>query len=166
MSAIPVVVLVGKSGTGKTTFLEKLIKELKNRKIRIGTVKHDVHGFEIDKPGKDTWRCSQAGADAVAISSPWTFAMIRQVEEEMSLDQIVEQISRVDIILVEGFKRSTRPKIEIYRKAHSRELLSRPEDLIALVSDANWNIGVPFFGLNDASGVADMLVEKYQLPAL
>lgn len=166
MSAIPVVVLVGKSGTGKTTFLEKLIKELKNRKILVGTVKHDVHGFEIDKPGKDTWRHARAGADAVTISSPSTFAMIRQMDEEMSLDQIVEQMSRVDIILVEGFKGSAKPKIEIFRMAHSRELLSRPEDLIALVSDADWHIGVPFFGLNDASGVADMLVEKYQLPAL
>lgn len=151
---------------GETTFLEKLIRELKNRKIRVGTVKHDVHGFEIDKPGKDTWRHAQAGADAVTISSPSTFAMIRQVEEEMSLDQIIEQISRVDIILVEGFKRSTKPKIEINRMAQSGELLSRPEDLLAVVSDADWNIGVPFFGLNDASGVADMLVEKYQLPAL
>jgi molybdopterin-guanine dinucleotide biosynthesis protein B len=166
MSAIPVVVLVAKSGTGKTTFLEKLIKELKNRKIRVGTVKHDVHGFEIDKPGKDTWRHTQAGADAVTISSPSTFAMIRQVEEEMSLDQIIEHISRVDIVLVEGFKCSTKPKIEICRMAHCGELLSRPEDLIALVSDADWNIGVPFFDLNDASGVADMLVEKYHLPAL
>lgn len=165
MSGIPVVVFVGTSGTGKTTFLEKLIRELKKRNIRIGTAKHDVHGFEIDQPGKDTWRHAQAGADAVVISSPTKVALVRNVEQEMSLDQVTELLINVDIILVEGYKRSTKPKIEIHRMAHSRELLSAPEELIAVVSDTTWNIGVPSFDLEDASGVADMLVEKYGLPA-
>ncbi len=164
MSVIPVVVLVGTSGTGKTTFLEKLIRELKKKKVKVGTVKHDVHGFEIDKPGKDTWRHAQAGADAVALSSPSKVALIRKVEEELSLDQVTELIGRVDIILVEGYKRSDKPKIEIHRKAHAQELLSAPEELIALVSDQEWNISVPLFDLDDALGVADLLVEKYGLP--
>ena len=163
MSAIPLVVLVGTSGTGKTTFLEKLIRELKKRKVRVGTVKHDVHGFDIDKPGKDTWRHAQAGADIVTISSPTAFALIRKVEQEMSLDGITKLITDVDIILVEGYKRSAKPKIEIHRKAHSGELLSAPEELLAVVSDAYWNIGVPLFDLEDASGVADLLVESYGL---
>jgi molybdopterin-guanine dinucleotide biosynthesis protein B len=164
MSALPVVVLVGTSGTGKTTFLEKLISELKKRNLRVGTVKHDVHGFEIDRPGKDTWRHAQAGADAVALSSPSKVALIRKVEEELSLDQVTELIGNVDIILVEGYKRSDKPKIEIHRRAHSRELLCAPEELLAVVSDQEWNIGVPLFDLENASGVADMLVEKYRLP--
>ncbi|MEZ4599420.1 MAG: molybdopterin-guanine dinucleotide biosynthesis protein B [Syntrophotaleaceae bacterium] len=161
MPAIPVVVLVGMSGTGKTTFLEKLIREFKKRKVRTGTVKHDVHGFEMDRPGKDSWRHAQAGADAVAISCPTKVAMVRHVEQELSLDQIAELLVGVDIILVEGYKRANKPKIEIHRQARSRELLCPPEELLAVVSDVNWSIGVPLFDLEDASGVADMLVKKF-----
>jgi molybdopterin-guanine dinucleotide biosynthesis protein B len=162
-TAIPVVVLVGTSGTGKTTFLVKLIRELKKRHLRIGTIKHDVHGFAMDQPGKDTWRHAQAGADTVSISSPTTFAMIQKVPQEMALDQIIERIVDVDIILVEGYKRSAKPKIEIHRTAHSAELLSRPEELLGVVSDAEWDIGVPLFDLEDASGVADLLMATYGL---
>ncbi|RQW82883.1 MAG: molybdopterin-guanine dinucleotide biosynthesis protein B [Geobacter sp.] len=163
MSAIPVVVLVGTSGTGKTTFLEKLIRELKKRKFRVGTAKHDVHGFEIDKPGKDTWRHAQAGADAVVLSSPEKVALVRKVDEELTLDQVTELLGSVDIILVEGYKRSDKPKIEIHRRAHSRELLCAPEELLAVVSDEDWQIGVPLFDLEDAAGVVAMLVDKFGL---
>jgi molybdopterin-guanine dinucleotide biosynthesis protein B len=164
MSTIPVVVLAGTSGTGKTTFLAKLIRELKSRKITVGTIKHHDRDFEIDKPGKDTWRHAQAGADAVALSSPSKVALIRKVEEELSLDQVAELIGKVDIILVEGYKRADKPKIEIHRKAHSRELLCAPEELIALVSDGEWNLTIPVFHLEDASGVADLLLDTFGLP--
>lgn len=163
MDKPPIVAVVGKSDAGKTTFLEKLIKELKRRKIKVGTIKHDVHGFDIDKPGKDTWRHAQAGADAVVISSPAKVAVIKKLEEEMSLDHVAEFINDMDIILTEGYKRSGKPKIEINRTAHCTELLCAPGELIALVSDAEWNIGVPVFHLDDASGVADLLDEKYGL---
>jgi molybdopterin-guanine dinucleotide biosynthesis protein B len=164
MEKPPIVTVVGKSNAGKTTFLEKLIKELKNRNIKVGTIKHDVHGFDIDKPGKDTWRHAQAGADAVIISSPSKVAVIKKMEHEMSLDQIAEFILDMDIILTEGYKRSAKPKIEIYRKAHSTELLCNPDELIALVSDADWNLDVPIFDLDDAVGVANLLQKKYNLP--
>jgi len=164
MEKPPIVAVVGKSNAGKTTYLEKLIKELKNRNIKVGTIKHDVHGFDIDTPGKDTWRHAQAGADAVIISSPSKVAVIKQVEHEMSLDQVAEYISDMDIILTEGFKRSAKPKIEINRMAHSTELLCTPDELIALVSDAEWNLGVPVFDLDDAAGVACLLQKKYNLP--
>jgi len=163
MSSIPMVVLVGTSGTGKTTFLEKLIKELKSRKIIVGTIKHDVHGFEMDQPGKDTWRHARAGSDAVAISSPTKVALVRSVEQEMELDKVAELLGPVAIILVEGYKRSAKPKIEIHRKAHAAGLLSAPEELIALVSDTEWDFGVPTFDLEDAKGVADLLVAKFGL---
>lgn len=161
MSVLPLVVLAGTSGTGKTTFLEKLIRELKKRNIKVGTIKHHDHDFDIDKPGKDTWRHAQAGADAVALSSPAKVALVRKVEEELTLDQVAAMLGPVDIIIVEGYKRSDKPKIEIHRTAHSRELLCSSEELLALVSDADWNIGVPVFDLDDAAGVAELLVEKF-----
>jgi len=164
MEKTPIVCVAGKSGAGKTTFLEKLIRELKNRKVRVGTIKHDAHGFDLDKPGKDTWRHARAGADTVIISSPAKFALIKNVEEEMSLDRVAELIQDMDIILVEGYKGSAKPKIEINRTAHSSGLLCVSDELIALVSDAEWNIGIPLFDLDDASGVSDLLMEKYHLP--
>jgi molybdopterin-guanine dinucleotide biosynthesis adapter protein len=164
MEKPPVVTIVGKSNAGKTTFLEKLIRELKSRNIRVGTIKHGSHDFDIDVPGKDTWRHARAGADAVIITSSAKFALVKKVEEEMSLDRVAELIPDMDIILTEGFKRSDKPKIEISRTAHSSELLCTSDELIALVSDAQWDIGVPVFGLDDASGVADLLQKKYGLP--
>lgn len=163
MNKPPIVAVVGKSNAGKTTFLEKLIRELKTRNIKVGTIKHDVHGFDMDKPGKDTWRHAQAGADSVIISSPAKVALIRKVEEEMSLDQAAALLGGVDIVLVEGYKRSDKPKIEINRSVHSLELLCTPEELLAVVSDAEWEIGVPVFDLEDASGVACLLQEKFTL---
>jgi molybdopterin-guanine dinucleotide biosynthesis protein B len=100
----------------------------------------------------------------VALSSPSKVALIRKVEEELSLDQVAELVGKVDIILVEGYKRSDKPKIEIHRKAHSRDLLCAPEELIALVSDGDWQIGVPLFDLEDASGVAVLLLDTFGLP--
>jgi molybdopterin-guanine dinucleotide biosynthesis protein B len=164
MKKPPVIVLVGKSGAGKTTFLEKLIRELKKGHLKVGTIKHDVHGFDMDRPGKDTWRHAEAGADAVAISSPAKVAIIKKVDEEMALDRVAESLGEVDIILVEGYKNSAKPKIEISRSSYSAELLSRPEELLALVSDAQWDVGVPVYDLNDAAGVADLLRATYGLP--
>jgi molybdopterin-guanine dinucleotide biosynthesis protein B len=163
MGTPPIVAVVGKSDAGKTTFLVKLIKELKKRTIKVGTIKHHVHDFEMDKPGKDTWRHAQAGADSVIISSPEKVALIKKVEMELSLDQVAELMSDMDIILVEGYKRCDKPKIEISRRAHSTELLCRPEELLAVVSDSEWEIGVPVFGLDDARGVATLLIETYCL---
>lgn len=163
MAKPPIVAVVGKSGAGKTTFLEKLIRELKERNIKVGTIKHHVHDFEMDKPGKDTWRHAQSGADAVIIASPEKVALIKKVETEQSLDQVAELLSNMDIILVEGYKRCDKPKIEISRRAFSTELLCAPEEILALVSDGAWEIGVPVFGLDEASGVADLLAKKYGL---
>lgn len=163
MDKPPIVAIVGTSDAGKTTFLEKLIRELKGRNIKVGTVKHHVHDFDIDRPGKDTWRHAQAGADAVVISSPSKMAVIKNLEQEMPLDRIAEYLSDMDIILAEGYKSSGKPKIEINRRAHSAELISRPEELIAVVSDVKWDVGVPVFGLDDATGVACLLERKYGL---
>ncbi len=163
MSAPPVVAVVGKSGAGKTTFLEKLIRALKQRNVRVGTIKHHRHDFEMDKPGKDTWRHAQAGADSVILSSPAKVAAVRKVDDELTIEQLAGLSGPVDIILAEGYKGAELPKIEISRKAHSRELICAPRELIAIVSDAAWETGVPVFDLDDAESVAELLIREYQL---
>lgn len=159
---VPIICVVGKSNTGKTTLLEKLIPELTGRGYRVGTVKHDVHGFEMDRPGKDSWRHAQAGASAVCISSPEKIAVIQRVEQERTLGQIAEMLGdSVDIILCEGFKRSDQLKVEISRSEVSTELLCSEEELVALVSDVRHPRRVPHFGLDDVKGLADLLENAY-----
>jgi molybdopterin-guanine dinucleotide biosynthesis adapter protein len=158
---IPVISVVGKSNVGKTTLVEKLIKEIKSRGYKVATVKHDVHGFDIDVPGKDTWRHAQAGSDVVVISSPQKLAMISKVEEELSLDQVCERISGVDLIMTEGYKRETKPKIEVFRRGVYDELLCSPDELIAIATDVEFDLGVPCYGLDDAQGLVDRIVELF-----
>lgn len=158
---IPIVSIVGKSDAGKTTFLEKLVGQLKDRGYRVAVIKHDSHGFDIDHPGKDTWRLARAGSDVVVISSPRKMAMIKVIDQELSLDQLREQImGGVDIILTEGYKSADKPKIEISRAEVSSELLCSKEELLAVVTDNHFDLDVPQFGLEDARGVADFLVEN------
>jgi molybdopterin-guanine dinucleotide biosynthesis adapter protein len=161
---IPVVSIVGRhSNSGKTTLLVKLLNEAKRRGWRVAAVKHDSHGFEMDKPGKDTWRFAQAGADVVAISSPSKMAIIEKVEEERSLDQVLERIQDVDMIFTEGYKHGKKPRIEVFRSGVHQELYSKPEELIAIASDVAFDEGVPCFDLDDAVGICDFLAEKYGL---
>jgi molybdopterin-guanine dinucleotide biosynthesis protein B len=159
---VPIVCFVGKSGVGKTTFLEKLIPELVSRGHRVGIVKHDTHGFEMDRPGKDTWRLRQAGACRVAISSPQRFAIIGEVERELALPEVAERyLDDVDIVLTEGYKRSDQPKVELCRSARSRELLCSPEELVAVISDLRFDLPCPQFDLENVAGVADLLEERF-----
>lgn len=148
-----VISVVAKSGSGKTTLLEKVIRSLKEKGIRLAVVKHDAHSFEMDKPGKDTWRHAQAGADIVSISSPEKFALIEKRDRELTLDEIVERIDGVDLIITEGFKRQNKPKIEVFRSEAHSTLLCEPEELIALASDIPWDIGVPCYHIDDVDGV-------------
>lgn len=161
MSRVPIVSVVGKSGSGKTTFLEKLLPELKRRGYRVATVKHDTHGFDIDHPGKDTWRHARAGADVVVISSPRRMALIQRLDEEKPLDEIADYLPGIDIIITEGYKRGDKPKIEISRRARSTELICDENELIAIVTDQTFTLNVPLFALDDAPGVAELLVEKF-----
>ncbi len=154
---IPVISMVGKSGVGKTTALVRVIRELKRRGYRIGTVKHDIHGFEMDKPGKDSWRHAEAGSDAVVISGPRKMALIRKTHGEMELDDIVELMGNVDLVITEGYKRGNKPKIEVSRKELGTELLCKPEELICIMADYSVDMPVPQFDLEDAAGVVDLL---------
>jgi molybdopterin-guanine dinucleotide biosynthesis protein MobB len=160
--AIPVVSVVGRSGSGKTTLLCGIIPELKKRGYKVATIKHDVHGFDIDKPGKDTWEHAQAGANTVVISSPWKVAIIEKVEQELTLDQVIAKIENVDIILVEGYKRNDKVKSEIYRSSvHSEPLYVHGDDLLAIVSDIIPDLGVPVFATDDYTGLATLIEKKF-----
>jgi molybdopterin-guanine dinucleotide biosynthesis protein B len=159
---IPVISIVGgKSNSGKTTLLEKIIGEAKSRGWRVATLKHDVHGFEMDQPGKDTWRHAQAGADVVAISSPRKIAILESVAGDQPLDEVLARIQGVDVIFTEGYKHGNKPKIEVYRSAVHLEIFSKLEELIAIASDITFNNGIPCFGLDDARGICDLIAEKF-----
>lgn len=153
--------IVSKKNSGKTTLLEKLIPEIKKRGYRVGTVKHDTHGFDIDHKGKDTWRHKQAGADTVAISSPWKLSLIKDVAVEVSLDAIVaEYFGDVDIVITEGYKTVEKPQIEVFRRAQHETPLHTKENkgtLIAVMSDIDIDLGVPRFDINDVTALADFI---------
>ena len=164
----PVVSIVAKSGSGKTTLLEKLIAELKRRGYKVGAVKHDAHSFSIDHEGKDSWRLTQAGADIMLITSPAKVAMVQQnpLDQEPSLAETVARYgSHLDIVLTEGFKRSSMPKIEVHRQQRSERLLCRDEEhdptLFAVASDTPRDLDVPVFDINDADGLCDLIEEKF-----
>lgn len=159
---IPVVSVVGKSNVGKTTFLEKLIAELKARGYRVAVIKHNVHDFEIDHPGKDTYRHAKAGADTVIIASARKMAMIKKLDEELPIQNIVELAGAGhDLIITEGYKHGPFPKIEVSRKEVSGELICSEDELIALVTDNLFSSDIPHFSLDDAGGLAKFLEQRF-----
>jgi molybdopterin-guanine dinucleotide biosynthesis protein MobB len=157
---------VAKSGTGKTTLLEKVIAELKERGWRVGVIKHDAHRFDIDHPGKDSYRLAAAGADTMLISSPEKLALIKRHEASPPIRELIAAyFGDVDIVLTEGFKQGDLPKIEVHRLERSSSLLCRGDvhdpTLIAIASDAPLDIDVPLFDLNDYKGIARFLEDTF-----
>ncbi len=156
---------VGKSGTGKTTLLEKVIAELVRRGVRVGAIKHDAHHFEIDHPGKDSYRLAAAGAAVTLISSPEKLALVRRHDVAPEIEEILRSFfADVDIVLTEGFKRGALPKIEVHRREHSAELICRgteyDEMLLAVASDEPLDLDVPILDINDVAVVADFLLSR------
>jgi molybdopterin-guanine dinucleotide biosynthesis protein B len=158
---VPIISVVGKSKVGKTTLLEKLLPEIKKRGYRVAVIKHDVHGFDIDRPGKDTWKHARAGADIVVISSPQKMAIIEKVDREKTLAEIASKLDHVDLIITEGYKRQDKPKIEVFRSEVSDTLLCKREELIAVATNVPLNIGVPEFDLDDSAGIVGFIQEKF-----
>ncbi len=162
-SDVPVICIVAaRSGSGKTTFMEKLIGELVHRGYEVGTIKSDAHGFEIDHPGKDTWRFAQAGAKATAIIGPDKYALIQTTEDKKDLNDVVALIEGVDLILVEGYKLSCNPRIEIVRRERGTEIVSDLDQLIAIVTDVeDLYAPVPIMDINNYQAVADLIIKKF-----
>jgi len=162
----PIVSVVGYSGSGKTTFIVKLVPELTRRGIRVGTIKHDVHGFQMDKPGKDSWRHKQSGAVMTVISSPVQIGMVRDVDHDHGLDELLPLFTGMDLVVTEGYKRGDKPKLEIFRSDMQAEpLCTGDENLLALITDANVDAGVPCFTTSDARRVAEFLIQHFNLTA-
>jgi len=157
----PIVAIIGKSKSGKTTLIEELVPELKSRGYRVATVKHAAHSLSFDQPGKDSWRHLQAGSDAVAISSPDKVVVIRPTTGDPTLHQIAHLLGEdCDIILAEGFKQSDAPKIEVHRKEVGPPL-SAVAKLTAIVTDEPLKTKKPQFSPDDIKGLVDFLEKAF-----
>jgi molybdopterin-guanine dinucleotide biosynthesis protein B len=169
VSNLPLVVsFVSRSGAGKTTFLERLVPELKEQGLRVGVLKHHAHPTPFDVPGKDTYRLSVAGADIVVGASPVQTAIFISGGASSTPDAVIQQhLMDVDLVLTEGYKRGRYPKIEIYRSHSGGEdgqesgLLCDADELLAVVTDVGLPLPatVPQFALDDAIGVAGLLCD-------
>lgn len=164
---IPYVSFSAKSGTGKTTYLEKLVACLKEKGLRIALIKHDAHGFELDQPGKDSYRLRKAGVDTMILSGPdQTVQISRHTAGEPSLKQLLSSIQGVDLILIEGYKFGAQPKIQLLRKGYSETPVGNPENTIAYVADFPYDpvpSDLPVFALNNPQDLAEYLVSSFGL---
>jgi molybdopterin-guanine dinucleotide biosynthesis protein MobB len=154
--AIPCIAIMGWSGSGKTTFIEGLLPEMRARGIKTAVVKHDGHDFQLDREGKDTYRFAEAGAEIVAISSSSKAAVMYY--RPTPIEELISGISGVDIILVEGWKNGPLPKVEVHRRANGKPRYLKSEELLALVTDEPEDgSSVPQFSLSDYAAFAEFL---------
>ena len=153
---IPVIGFAAWSGTGKTTVIEALVRELTRRNVRTAVIKHDAHGFEIDREGKDSRRFAQAGAQTVLLTSPDATASVRR--RGSTLEELTAEIRDADLILVEGFKNATIPRIGLCRTDTGKDFPAAPETYIALVTDrTDTPPGIPRFAFGDTEALADFV---------
>ncbi len=159
-----IISIVGRSKSGKTTLIEKLVQELKSRGYRVATVKHAPRGTTLDKPDKDSWRHIQAGSEATVVTSQDRMVLIKPVATDVTLDEIAHLFGEdYDIILAEGYKQDKAPKIEVHRK-ESGLLLNNIKQLIAIVTDEPLETKTRQFSLDDVKGLADFLEEGFIKP--
>jgi molybdopterin-guanine dinucleotide biosynthesis protein B len=154
----------GWSGSGKTTLVTRLIPELVGRGVRVSTMKHAHHAFDIDKPGKDSFEHRAAGATEVMVTSTHRWALMHESRggAEASIDELVGRMSPVDLLLIEGFKTYPHDKLEVYRAAVGKPLLCLEEDhIVAVASDAPVpQANVPVLDLNDTGAIADFILQR------
>lgn len=151
------------SNSGKTTLIEKVVKILKARGLRVAVIKHAKGEFDLDQPGKDSWRFQQAGADAVILAGPGKMALIKKIEREPLPDELEKLAGDADIVIHEGSKKNAKSKIEVFRSGISgeRPLCMDDPSYVALVSDRPFDVSIPRFDINDAEGVAAFLVKNF-----
>ncbi len=151
----------GWSNSGKTTLIERLLPRLAERGLRVSVVKHAHERFDIDQPGKDSYRFREAGSHEVLISSParWALMHDHRGADEPGLSELLGLLSDCDLALVEGFKRDPIPKIEVHRSATGKPVLwTGDERIVAIASDVPIDTGLPRFALDDVDSIADFVV--------
>lgn len=153
--------VVGEHGSGKTTVIEGLVPELTGLGLRVGTIKHDRHGFQMDHEGKDSFRHKAAGASISLVSSPWQVGMVRDTDRDLTVAELVERfMGGVDVVLTEDYHRERWPKVEVHRQATGKPLrCAGDETVVALVSDEVLPVDVPVFGFDQIPGVARLLLD-------
>lgn len=156
--------IAGWSGSGKTTLLRALIPEIVGRGLRVSTVKHAHHRFDIDKPGKDSFEHRAAGATEVMIGSANRWALMHELrdEAEPDLDQLIARMTPVDLLLIEGFKHGDHPKLEVYRAEVGKPMLWRDDPRVeAVASDAPpAGLDRPYFPLDNVAVIADFILDR------
>ena len=160
----PVVSIVGKSESGKTTVLERLVQELKSRGHQVATIKHAPHGTSFDEPGKDSWRHVKAGSRAAVVSSPDNIVLVKPVSGDSPLEEIVRLLGEdYDIILTEGFKKGSAPKVEVHHK-DAGPLLENIKKRMAIVTDEPLESKARQFSFGDTKNLADLLERGFIKP--
>jgi molybdopterin-guanine dinucleotide biosynthesis protein B len=155
-----VIGLAGWSGAGKTTLLARVIPHLREQGLRVSVIKHAHHKFDVDTPGKDSWRHRQAGAEEVLVSSAMRWALMHELRgaREPRLPELLAKLSRVDLVIVEGYKSEPHRKIEVYRVGNGKPLLFPHDPAIAgVVSDIAIETALPAAHLDDVPSVAAMM---------
>jgi molybdopterin-guanine dinucleotide biosynthesis protein B len=162
--SIPYFSIVGRSNTGKTTVIERLIPILVGKGLKVAVIKHHPHDFEIDIPGKDTYRYKQAGATMSILASPGKVAVVEDTETELTLEEIITRyIHDVNLLIVEGFKREEIPKIEVFQRKEGADMPVCAEDknLIAVITDESIDTLLPVFSRDDVGGVAEFILSRF-----
>ena len=156
----------GWSGSGKTTLIEKLIPLFVQRGLKIALIKHAHHTFDVDQPGKDSYRHRHAGCTEVLVSSSRRWALVHELRgaQEPGFAELVERLSPCDLVLVEGFKRERLPKLEVWRAATGEALLHPGDrDIVALAADSRVDTKLPQFDLDDAPAIAGFVLQHLGL---
>ncbi len=162
MMDIPILCFVGRSNSGKTTLIERLIPELVQAGYRVATVKHAGHGFDLDTEGKDSWRHKRAGASTVVVLSKGSLAMFSDVPDDIKVEQIRDQYlgQKIDLIIAEGWKSDGYPKIVVVRDQLGEVPVS-PEGLLAIVSNKPLEASIPTFDPDDIKGLSELIVRQF-----
>ena len=161
---VPILSFVGRSGTGKTTVIERLIPLLASKGVRIASIKHHLHDFEMDREGKDSYRHKKAGAKLAMVVSPKKIGLVQDLDREIDLEELLSRyVYDVDLVITEGYKSKDAPRIEVYTVGGQPPLSLGLPNLLALVTDRPMDASVPVLHRDDVETLADFIMEKFGL---